>query len=123
MLDHPFKTRQLFEDLGDALPIAVHVSQAVRDKLMSRICDVDLPASAKVVEIQYMDAGHGILCVLDFGPGTGGPIYMSAITHLKFDPRHPLAREIAAYQKHRTKILKRTGYAGQMVTGTLASPV
>ena len=34
-----------------------------------------------------------------------GAVYTS-ITHLRFDPRLPLAREITAYQKHRVKRLR-----------------
>jgi hypothetical protein len=33
--------------------------------------------------------------------------FFTSITHLKFDPRLPLAREITAYQKHRVKKLRR----------------
>ena len=32
-----------------------------------------------------------------------------SITHLTFDRRLPLAREIAAYQKHRVKRIRRSG--------------
>jgi hypothetical protein len=32
-----------------------------------------------------------------------------SITHLDFNAKLPLAREIAAYQKHRTKRLRRSG--------------
>ena len=31
----------------------------------------------------------------------------ASITHLRFDARLPLAREIAAYQRHRVKRLRR----------------
>ena len=32
-----------------------------------------------------------------------------SITHLRIDPRHPLAREIRAYQKERTRKLAQSG--------------
>jgi hypothetical protein len=32
--------------------------------------------------------------------------FFTSITHLDFDRRSPLAREIAAYQKHRVKKLR-----------------
>jgi hypothetical protein len=34
-------------------------------------------------------------------------VTFTSITHLRFDPRLPLAREIAAYQTHRVKRLRR----------------
>ncbi len=43
----------------------------------------------------------GIVCQLDFGHEAGEKAFFVSITHLTFDRRLPLAREIAAYQKHR----------------------
>jgi hypothetical protein len=34
-------------------------------------------------------------------------MFLASITHLMFDPRLPLARQIAAYQKHRIKGIRR----------------
>jgi hypothetical protein len=45
-------------------------------------------------------------CGLDVTAATGKAVYAS-ITHLRFDPRLPVARDIAAYQKHRVKRLRR----------------
>ncbi len=81
MLDHPWKTQQLLEDLRNALPAEVHVSKAVRDKLTQRTPGALLPEAARVVEVQYFDDDTGIMCVLDFGPGTMGAVYMYAISY------------------------------------------
>jgi hypothetical protein len=48
----------------------------------------------------------GIVCKLDLG-STVEKAAFTSITHLRFDPRLPLAREITAYQKHRVKRLRR----------------
>jgi hypothetical protein len=48
----------------------------------------------------------GIVCKLDLGSNAGMKAFTS-ITHLRFDPRLPLAREISVYQKHRVKRLRR----------------
>ena len=48
----------------------------------------------------------GISCDLDFGLGDTKAVHIVSITHLRFDRGHPLAREIAAYRKHRIKRLK-----------------
>ena len=48
----------------------------------------------------------GILCKLDLGADAENVAFLS-ITHLRFDPRLPLAREINVYQKHRVKRLRR----------------
>ena len=48
----------------------------------------------------------GIVCRLDLGAAMQNEAFVS-ITHLRFDPRLPLARESAAYQKHRVKHRRR----------------
>lgn len=55
------------------------------------------------------DAGDegGITCHLAReGANATGRLVVTSIAHVDFDPRLPLAREIAAYQKHRIKRLK-----------------
>jgi hypothetical protein len=54
--------------------------------------------------IYYMGDEGEIVCKLDHGANAGKEAFTS-ITHLRFDPRLPLAREIAAYQKPRVKRL------------------
>jgi hypothetical protein len=48
------------------------------------------------------------MCKLEFGHETEASVFTS-ITHLRFDPRLPLAREITAYQKRRVRRLQRQG--------------
>jgi hypothetical protein len=49
----------------------------------------------------------GIACHLDFGFSDTQNMQIVSITHLRFDRRNPLAREIEAYCKHRIKRLKK----------------
>ena len=49
----------------------------------------------------------GIASALDFGFSDPKEVHIVSITHLKFDPRHPLAREIETYCKHRIKRIKK----------------
>jgi hypothetical protein len=52
------------------------------------------------------DEEGGIVCGLDIGgPDTKTP-YIVSITHLSFDRRMSLFRQIDAYQRHRIKKLK-----------------
>ncbi len=46
------------------------------------------------------------MCRLDFAQESETAAFAS-ITHLRFDPRLPIARDIAVYQKHRVKRLRR----------------
>jgi hypothetical protein len=56
--------------------------------------------------IRYTGDEGAILCQLELSPPIENAIYVS-ITHLRFDQRQPLTREITAYQKHRVKHLRR----------------
>jgi hypothetical protein len=55
----------------------------------------------------YLGDEGGILCHLAFDADIGPRAFIVSITHLLFDRRNPLAREIASYQKHRFKRLRR----------------
>src|SRR4051812_19144910 len=72
----------------------------------------DLSPRCQITGIHYAGDEGGILCKLDFGTEDADPVFFVSITHLTFDRRLPLAREIAAYQKHRVKRLRRSGPAG-----------
>ena len=49
----------------------------------------------------------GLMCYLDFDFSDTQNVHIVSITHIKFDRRNPLAREIEAYCKLRIKRLKK----------------
>jgi hypothetical protein len=63
-------------------------------------------ATCSITWISYAGDEGGIVCRLDFGDEAKNAAFVS-ITHLRFDARLPLTREIIAYQKHRVKRLQR----------------
>ncbi len=68
-----------------------------------------MAAACRVTKVDYAGDEGGIVCHLAHDGGDEeGKLIVTSITHLEFDPRLPLARDIAAYQKHRTKRLRRT---------------
>ena len=67
-----------------------------------------LPPRCQITWIHYAGDEGGILCKLDFGQEDTDQAFFVSITHLTFDRRLPLAREIAAYQKHRVKRIRRS---------------
>jgi hypothetical protein len=66
----------------------------------------DIPSTCSIIWISYAGDEGGIVRRLSFAQETENPAFVS-ITHLRFDARLPLARDIAAYQKHRVKRLRR----------------
>jgi hypothetical protein len=53
------------------------------------------------------------VCHLAFDADIGPSAFIVSITHLLFDRRNPLAREIASYQRQRVKRLRRDPAARQ----------
>ena len=47
------------------------------------------------------------MCDVRFGGAEQASLIIASITHLEFDRRFKVAREIATYQKHRTKRLQK----------------
>ena len=106
MIDHPEIAERLIAKLNDALPISARLTPELQDALRRQNAGPAIPAQATVTSISYAGDEGGIVCKLDLGPHVENAAFTST-THLRFNPRSPLAREIAAYQKHRVKRLQR----------------
>ena len=106
MIDHPEATERLLAQLEAALPIPARLAPELQASLRGQNAGTAIPASCQVKWVTYMGDEGGIVCKLDLGPDVEKEAFTS-ITHLRFDARLPLARDIAAYQKHRVKRLKR----------------
>jgi hypothetical protein len=107
MIDDPRKTDLLLSMLTEALPIEAHISQYLASELMEKKPDVTIPKKCNVIKVFYTGDMGGILCGLDIGGAEAKTAHVVSITHLTFDRRVPLSREIEAYQRHRIKKLKR----------------
>ena len=77
-------------------------------QLQEQAPGLDLSPRCQITWIYYAGDEGGILCKLDFGQEDTDQAFFVSITHLTFDRRLPLAREIAAYQKHRVKRIRRS---------------
>jgi len=106
MIDHPDITERLIAKLNGALPIAARLTPELQETLRRQNAGSTIPGHAVITWISYAGDEGGIVCKLDLGPDVEKAAFTS-ITHLRFDPRLLLAREIAAYQKHRVKRLQR----------------
>ncbi|MFL4996282.1 MAG: hypothetical protein ACJ8DF_06190 [Microvirga sp.] len=106
MIDDPEKTDRLVAELKASLPVETRLSQILRRAIVKQTPDLAVPDSCNVVSIFYTGEEGGIVCGLDIGgPDTKTP-YIVSITHLSFDRRMSLFRQIDAYQRHRIKKLK-----------------
>jgi hypothetical protein len=105
MIDNPEITERLIAKLIDALPISARLTPELQD-LLRRQTGPAILDHATVTWISYAGDEGGIVCKLDLGEAAQNAAFTS-ITHLRFDPRSPLAGEITAYQKRRVKRLQR----------------
>jgi hypothetical protein len=106
VIDDIEKAMALVERMQAALPMHAFATEGVRRALRQN-AKRDFPHECGVTEIRYMGEEGGIACHLDFGFGDAKNLHIVSITHLKFDRRNPLAREIEVYCKHRIKRLKK----------------
>ena len=105
MIDNPDRAERLLARLQAALPLPARVTPELAATLQTKNTQTDIPSTCSVTWISYAGDEGGIVCRLDFTREIETATFAS-ITHLRFDPRLPLAREIAAYQKHRVKRLR-----------------
>jgi len=112
VIDNPLQADLLMAKLKAALPLPARAAPLMLAQLHEQAPDLDLSPRCQITGIHYAGDEGGIVCKLDFGTEDTDPVFSVSITYLTFDRRLPLAREIAAYQKHRVKRLRRSGPAG-----------
>ena len=106
MIDNPAQVERLFAKLQAALPVPARTTPELLINLQAQAAAIEITSTCMIIAIHYAGDEGGIVCKLDIGEEADKAIYTS-ITHLRFDSRLPLARDIAAYQKHRVKRLRR----------------
>ena len=106
MIDNPDQAECLLARLQAALPLPARVTPELAATLETKNTATEIPTNCSITWISYAGDEGGIMCRLGFERGTETATFAS-ITHLRFDARLPVARDIAAYQKHRVKNLRR----------------
>ena len=107
MIDNQDQVERLLRKLTEVLPLSALVTPALIFHLRGRSSSVKITPDCKVTEVMYAGDEGGIVCHLAFDEAEKEEVFLVSITQLSFDRRLPVAREIAAYQKHRIKRLRR----------------
>lgn len=107
MIDHPEKTDALIEKMRAALPMQAGLGAGLKGRLMEQFPEADSSGQCEITGVTYSGDIGGIVCRLALGGLPDEHAYVVSITHLAFGRGSPLSREIAAYQKHRVKRLKK----------------
>jgi hypothetical protein len=109
MIDHPDQVDRLLARMRAALPMPARMTPRLLATVQEQDPGTPMAVACRVTRVDYAGDEGGIVCHLARdGSDENGKLIVTSITHLEFDPRRPLAREIAAYQKHRIKRLRRT---------------
>jgi len=107
MIDDPRKTEQLLSSLEAALPLESRIGPQLAAILKDKIPNLKPLQRCQISRVFYTGDEGGIVCSLQLPEAGGDEVYLASITQLLFDPRLPLARPIALYQKHRLKRIRR----------------
>ena len=104
----PKQVADLLSKLEAALPLPATVTPRLAATLRQQSPGTSIPKECQVTWVSNAGDEGGIVCKLSVeGLKAGDKLeFFTSITHLDFDRRSPLAREIAAYQKHRVKKLR-----------------
>ena len=113
MIDNLDQTGRLLCKLEESLPLAARATPALAASIRWQSGDIDVSPFCRVTRVHYLGDEGGILCRLAFDADIGPGAFIVSITHLLFDRSNPLAREIARYQNHRVKRLRRDHGARQ----------
>lgn len=110
MIDNPSQVERLIPKLDESLPVFAGLSAELAAVVRKEAPGIELPQRCRVTSIDYAGDAGGIMCWLDLRHGDASKGFVVSITHLTFDRSQPLGREIAAYQKHRLKRVRRQGH-------------
>lgn len=107
MIDNQDQVERLLLRLTEALPLPAIVPPSLMASLRGRSPSAKLSRDCEITKIFYSGDEGGVLCHVTFDDEQEKEVFLVSITHLAFDRRLPIAREIAAYQKHRIKRIRR----------------
>ncbi len=107
MIDDFETVEKLMGRMQIALPMRARVGSDVLRRLRQETPDAPTSPRCEVTEVHYAGDEGGILCGLEFDDTESKKAYFVSITHVMFERRNPLWRDIEGYKKRRIKRLRR----------------
>lgn len=121
-IDNYAEAMELTKKLEQNLPIVVRPGKPFLKTLRERGETVTPDQEFTIDYVNYSGDMGGIMCALASNPEQKER-YVISITHLKFDPNHPLAEEVKAYQRKRSRMLmlqEQKGFVAELLAGQSA---
>ena len=113
MIDNPEQVESLVAKLRQSLPLLATITPEVAAVIREQSPAADPLRRYPITRVDYAGDEGGIVCKVELGPENDDRALFASITHLQFGQTGPIARQIAAYQKHRVKRLRRISYGSQ----------
>ena len=107
MIDNQDQVERLLRKLTEVLPLSALATPVLMANLRGRSSAAKITPDCNVIEVIYAGDEGGVMCHVTFDEEEKDEVFLVSITHLAFDRRLAIAREIAAYQKHRIKRIRR----------------
>jgi len=104
MIDDYQETMELLAKMRSHLPIPAYASKQLVSALREQKPKIKTSQRLEIVDLHYLGDEGGISCVMKFPARTDENLVVS-LTHLRFIPTHPLAKDIRRYQVHRIRNL------------------
>jgi hypothetical protein len=106
VVDNQDQAKRLLRKLMEALPLSALATPALLANLRGRSSAAKITLNCTVTKVFYLGDEGGITCHVIFDEEEKDEVFLVSITQLAFDRRLSVAREIAAYQKHRIKRIR-----------------
>jgi hypothetical protein len=107
VIDNQNQVERLLRKLTEVMPLSAFASPALMATLRGRSSTAKIALDCKITKVIYAGDEGGVMCQVIFDEEENKEVFLVSITQLTFDRRLPVAREIAAYQKHRIKNIHR----------------
>ena len=112
MIDDYAKAMELMHKMETQLPIPVRPTGAFVRAMRERGVKIPRDQELQIKRVFYAGDEGGICCDVTLSEDAKEAIVVS-ITHLRVPSRHPLAKEIRAYQRERTRRIALSGGLSQ----------
>jgi hypothetical protein len=111
MIDDYARAMDLVHKMEDQLPIPVRLGSPVIRTLREKGLAVTRDQKFEIKRVFYFGDEGGIMCDVTPAKDAREAVVVS-LTHLLVPAHHPLAQEIRAYQRERTRRLAQSGGSG-----------
>jgi hypothetical protein len=112
MIDNYAQAMDLMHKMEEQLPILVRLDSPVARMLQRKGLIIHRNQELEIRRVFYLGDEGGIMCDVTPAKDVREAVVVS-LTHLLVPAQHPLAQEIRAYQRERTRRIAQSGGSGK----------